>query len=72
MLYWQVGDEGMQWNQIRQDYMPLLESDSSNRRDIQLLTEGNIEAAEVEKRRLEDLQRADNKLRVKAEATRRK
>lgn len=58
-LYWQIGDQGMQWKPIDQDMTYLLPSDSSQRVDVQLVRDGNIENAEVEKLRLEDLQRAD-------------
>ena len=53
-VYWQIGDQGMQWNTGLVDGM-LLPSDSSCRGDIRLLADGRVEEAEVEKKRLEDL-----------------
>lgn len=57
----------MEWNEVVQDQF-LLPSDSSRRTDMELLRQGeeSLEAAEAEKRRLEDIQRSDKALRAKA------
>ena len=55
---WNVFDPQDEW-----DYVANLPSDSSYRKDVSELKAGNIACADVEKERLEDLQRADKKLR---------
>jgi hypothetical protein len=47
---------------IKLEEKPLL-SDFRNRADLQLLKEGKIQEAQVEKERIEEMQRKDTKLR---------
>ena len=62
--------DGEVWNifepQDEWEYLPNLPSDSSYRPDLKMLEEKNIEEAQVQKDKIENLQRADKALREKS------
>ena len=58
--YWSIFDEKTDWSQ---DGMWILPSDSSNREDLVCVLKGDIDNAQKEKERLEELQRQDQKKR---------
>ena len=59
-VYWSYFDPKHEWTQ---DGLWILPSDSFNREDLKEVLKGDINQAQIEKDRLENLQRADQKLR---------